>query len=126
MGDRVLHIALCTSIFGLVLLTFVAEALEPPYSRIAEINTGFVGKNVHLQGEISDVHKFKGGSLLLKVSELNHSVDVFIPYGVSSQVDLGSSLRQKLDLIGVVEVYEGRLEIVVDKESNVRLVEDES
>ncbi|MBM3308646.1 MAG: hypothetical protein FJY77_00165 [Candidatus Altiarchaeales archaeon] len=125
MGDWVLHIALLTSVVGLVLLTVSSEYLEPPYSEVGSINTGFVGKNVHLKGEVTSIHKFKGGSLLVKVSGQNSSIDVFVPYAVASQVNLDDAPGRAVDLIGAVEVYNGRLEVVVDKESNVRLIEDD-
>lgn len=125
MGDWVLHIALCTSIFGLGLLTLASEFLEPPYSKIESINTGFIGKSVHLAGEVSGIHKFKGGSLLIKLSDGNNSVDIFLPYPVPSQINFEPALNQSIDLIGVVEVYDGRLEVAVEKQSNVRLIEDE-
>ena len=126
MGDWVLHIALCTSIVGLVLITFASEALEPPYSSVGDIDTGFIGKNVHIRGNISDIHQFKGGSLMIKISELNDTLDIFLPYSVSTQIDFNPELGNLVDLIGVIEVYQGRLEVVVDKQSNLRLVENES
>ena len=126
MGDWVLYTALATSIAGLMLLTFVSESLEPPYSAVAEINPGFIGKSVHLRGEVSDLYEFKGGSVLVTLSGGNSSIDIFLPYSVSTQIAFKPAINQALDVIGVVEVYKGRLEVVVGRESDIRLIEDES
>jgi len=125
MGDRVVHVALAAAIVGLVVLTFASEALEPPYSPVAQVDAGFIGKNVHLSGTVESVHRFKGGSLVLTLSEENHSVDVFITQTVAAQLGFTPAERQTIDVIGVVEVYNGRLEVAVEKPETVQVRTDE-
>jgi DNA/RNA endonuclease YhcR with UshA esterase domain len=126
VGDGVVHIALATAIVGLVVLTYASEALEPPYSPISQVNAGFIGKSVHLSGRVGSVHQFKGGSLVLTMPEGNHSVDVFIAKTVADQLSFTPAEGQSIDVIGVVEVYNGRLEVVASKPSTLQLVKDES
>ncbi|MDD5111489.1 MAG: exodeoxyribonuclease VII large subunit [Candidatus Altiarchaeota archaeon] len=126
MGDVVLRLALCTSIVGLMVLAVVSESLEPPYSMLRDVSTGSVGKNVRIAGTLSGIHAFKGGSLLLTLADGNGSVDVFVPYSAARNLGFKPSAGQSIDVIGSVEIYNGRLEISVEEPARIRLVEDES
>lgn len=116
-----LHISLIISISGLLVLTFANESLEPPLSRIDQINTNSLGKNVHVRGNISSVHEFGGGSILLVLDDSSGMIDVYLPYNVADSVS-GLVNSTGLEVIGSVEVYRGKLEIVVENVGGVRAV----
>jgi DNA/RNA endonuclease YhcR with UshA esterase domain len=126
MGDATRHIALATSIAGLMILAVVHETLEPPYTAIEDLNAGFIGKNVHITGSVRQLHTFKGGSILITLCNTDSDVDVFLPYQTSSQITFKPAINQSLDVIGTIESYNGRLEVVVEKQSSIRLTEDEN
>lgn len=107
-----LHLSLVISISGLLILTFASENLEPPLSEINQINTNSLGKNVHLRGNISGIHEFKGGSMLLVLEDSTGSIDVYLPYNVAMEIDLVNSTE--LEIIGSVEIYKGKLEIIIE------------
>jgi len=125
MGEGVVHVALATAIVGLVVLIYASEFLEPPYSPIPQVNAGFIGKSVRVKGNVDSVHQFKGGSLVLALSEGNHSVDVFIGKAVVDRLSFTPVAQQAIEVIGVVELYNGRLEVVVEKPETVHVVNDE-
>lgn len=121
MGDSILYISLCTSITGLLILAFVSESLEPPYSKIEDVKANSIGKNVHVRGNVSDVHKFDGGSALIKLLDETSTMDVYLPYNTMQHLKK-LKVGTELDFIGTIEVYQGRLEVVVEKPENIREV----
>lgn len=125
MTETTAIIAVATSILGLILLTIASESLEPPYSRIGDLNTASAGTNIHLQAEITNVKEFKGGSVMLTLSQDNNTVDVFLPYPTPQQLDFKPKTKQRIDVIGTAEIYKGKLEITVEKPGNIRQIKDE-
>ncbi len=107
-----LHLSLIISISGLLILTFANENLKPPLSEINQINVNSLGKNVHIRGNISKIHEFKGGSMLLVLADPTGRIDVYLPHNVAREIDLVNSTE--LEIIGSVEIYRGKLEIVVE------------
>lgn len=121
MSEKILYLALSISILGLILLIYASEALEPPLSSIEEITTNGLGKNVHVIGNVERVHEFEGGSALLTLGDNNTDIDVYLPYNTAKQIDL-KLLDKRVDVIGEVQVYNGRLEIIVDNKDSIRIL----
>jgi RecJ-like exonuclease len=121
MDFGILQISLIISIAGLLILTFANESLEPPLSVIDQINANHLGKNVHLRGNVSGIHEFKGGSVLLTLEDYSGKIDVYLSYGVvREKPDLLKA--RELDIIGSVEVYGGRLEILIESIDGIRVI----
>lgn len=118
MDLGLIHLALVISIAGLLLLAFSNEFLEPPLSRIDQISSNSLGKNVHIKGNVSDKHEFAGGSILLSVEDSTGSIDVYLPYDAAKRYSHNSST---LDIIGSVELYKGKLEVVVEDINGLRV-----
>ena len=116
-----MYVALVLSVLGLGLLIIVSGFLEPAYVKVGDVDSGMLENSVRLKGVVAGVHAFKGGSLLLSVADGNSSVDVYLPYSVSSGLDKASVNGSAIDVVGVVELYNGKLEVVADKPENVRL-----
>jgi len=124
MTDRLLYVALVLSVAGLVLLVFVSHYVEPPYIKVGGLDSGMLEKNVHLKGVVSGVHEFKGGSLLMNLSEDGSTVDVYLPYSVSVGLNKSSVDGSKVDVTGVIQLYQGRLEVVVSKSEDLVIYND--
>jgi len=121
MTDKILYIALCISIVGLLILTYVSEILEPPISRIGDINTNSLGKNLHVRGNVSRIHEFKGGSIILTIRDNTGEVDVYLDYYIAKSMP--EILKAKeVDVIGELDEYEGRLEIIPKKSNWIRII----
>lgn len=118
MGETPLYVAAGISILGLLILAYVSETLEPPVSEIGQITTNDLGKNVHIRGIVTDVHEFKGGSKPLMVDDATGSVEVYLPYSTATGID--GEPKDSIDVLGTVQVYRGKLEIVVDDPENLR------
>lgn len=116
MSDKVLYLAFCISIIGLLILTYVSEVLNPPVSGIGDINTNSIGRNLHVTGNVSRIHEFKGGSIILTVKDSTGEIDVYLDYYTAKSMP-GILEAKEVDVIGEVDEYKGRLEIK-PKESN--------
>lgn len=116
MGNKVLYLAFCISIIGLLILTYVSEVLNPPVSMIGDINTNSLGRNLHVRGNVSRTHEFKGGSIILTVKDSTGEIDVYLDYYTAKSMP-GILEAKEVDVIGEVDEYKGRLEIK-PKESN--------
>jgi len=121
MSDRLLYVAVLLSVFGLLLLVFISTFFDLPYVRVGDVDSRFLEKNVHLKGVVSGVHQFKGGSILLSVTQDNSTIDVYLPYSIASTLNKTTVSGASVDLIGVVQLYDGKVEVVVDKQEDLVL-----
>ena len=120
MTNKLFYIALVTSVAGLLLLTYVADVLEPDIIEISKIDNDYLYKMVHVQGEIVDLKKFKGGSVLLKVDDKTGIIDVYLPYHVAKKVNVKEG--RGVDVIGEVDLWEGNLEIKINDLRHITII----
>lgn len=116
------YLALGISITGLLILAFASESLNPPISKIEQIDTNSLGKNVHIQGNISRIHRFGGGSILLVIDDGTGEIDVYMPYRIAQDIaDFTNS--SGIDVIGEVTIYKGKTELIVNDVDNIKFIE---
>ena len=121
--DKLLYSAFIVSMVGLLILTFAYQSIEPPLSRVSDIDQNSLGKNIRVQGNISRIHEFKGGSILVVLNDNGSEIDLYLPYYVSKSILDDISRAERIDVIGTVEIYKGKVEIVVDDKDSIRIVE---
>ena len=121
MSERLLYAAVLLSVFGLVLLVLVSSLIELPYVKVGDVDSSLLERNVHLRGDVAGVHAFKGGSLLITLAEDNSTIDVYLPYSVAIGLNETELDGAKADLVGVVQLYNGKLEVVVGKAGDLVL-----
>jgi len=119
VADGMLYLALAASTAGLVLITLVSPSIEPPVSGVADIDASSLEKVVKFEGNVSRQHLFKGGSMVLSVSDGPASVDVFIPYDKASGFSRLKLVGKNVEVTGVVRLYQGRVEVVVEKQGSM-------
>jgi DNA/RNA endonuclease YhcR with UshA esterase domain len=120
METQLVRTALAISVVGLLLLAYAGESLQPPLCEIKQITGGDLGRNVHFAGNITRAHIFKGGSMVLTVNDSSGGIDVYVPYDVAAaRPDLSNA--SGIEVVGVVEVYRGRLEISIEGESSLKV-----
>ncbi|OYT53537.1 MAG: hypothetical protein B6U72_05390 [Candidatus Altiarchaeales archaeon ex4484_2] len=123
MESKFLYLSLLLSITGLLILAYVTETIEPPISKTADIQSFALGKNVHLQGNITSIHRFDGGSMILTLGDAAGEIKVYLPYTIASNFREQLRVNTSLDLIGVVELYKGTLEVVVENHNALGVCE---
>jgi len=117
-SDKILFLAAFTSIVGLMLLSYASESLEPPLMPIESVSIEHIEKNVHVSGEISSIKKFNDNSL--SISLVKSSTEVYIPKNIAEKINFTKG--SYLDLIGTVKMYNGKIEISVLNEKNIRII----
>ncbi len=121
MESKFLYLSLLLSITGLLILAYTTETIEPPTSKIADVQSYALGKNVHLHGNITDIHRFEGGSMVLTLGDGTGEIKVYLPYTTASCFRERLGVNKCLDLVGVVELYGGSLEVVVERNNALRV-----
>lgn len=122
MANKILYLALITSIAGLMLLTYAANILEPDIIEISKIDNNYLYKNVHVNGEIVALNKFKGGNILLIVGDETGTIDVFLEYPLAKKLNLNFQDGEKVDVIGTVNDYNGNLQINVNDYKHIIII----
>jgi DNA/RNA endonuclease YhcR with UshA esterase domain len=104
------RIALGVSVLGLLIFTYASMLMEPPLSKIAALDSNSIGKQVHVQGLVSDVHTFKGGSISVLINDGSGDIDVFVSYYLANST-APIAKGNILEVIGELDEYQGKLEI---------------
>jgi DNA/RNA endonuclease YhcR with UshA esterase domain len=110
MTDKIIYIALGVSVLGLLIFTYASMLMEPPLSKIAALDSNSIGKQVHVQGLVSDVHTFKGGSISVLINDGSGDIDVFVSYYLANST-APIAKGNILEVIGELDEYQGKLEI---------------
>jgi DNA/RNA endonuclease YhcR with UshA esterase domain len=121
MTGRIIYVALGVSVLGLLIFTYASMLLEPPLSKIGALGTTFIGKQVHVQGLVSNVHKFKGGSVTVSIGDGSGDIDVFMGPRLANSTALIAK-GNILKVIGELDEYDGKLEIKPKNADSVRIV----
>ncbi len=122
MESRFLYISLILSIIGLLILVYATIAIDLPKSKIRDVSASHLGKNIRVQGNITDVHIFKGGTISLKLRDETGEVKVYLPYNTATRYSEHIAEGASADLVGVVELYRGDIEVVVENPDSFRLI----
>ncbi len=121
MSGRIVYVALGVSVLGLLIFTYASMVMEPPVSKIGVLGSGSIGRQVHVRGNVSEVYKFKGGSVTFSVDDGSGVIDVFVSYymaNATSRVVKGCGV----DVIGELDEYKGALEVKPKNADSVRIV----
>ncbi len=121
MTDRLIYVALAVSVVGLLMLTYVSMVFDPPVASIGSIGTSSVGKSLHVAGNVSSFYEFKGGSQTLVLDDGTGKIDVYVDYSIAKAIP-SLSKANKLDVVGVVDEYNGVLEIKPGNPDQVRIL----
>jgi len=110
MTDKIIYVALGVSVLGLLIFTYASILMEPPLSKISALDTASIGKQIHVQGVVSEVHKFKGGSITVSLNDGSGDIDVFVSYYMANST-APIAKGNIVEVIGELDEYKGKLEI---------------
>ena len=110
MTDKIIYVALGVSVLGLLIFTYASMLLEPPLSKIAALDSNSIGKQIHVQGLVAEVHRFKGGSNTVSINDGSGDIDVFVSYYMSNST-APITKGKILEVVGELDEYQGKLEI---------------
>jgi len=109
MKDKtLLKTALTCSIIGLIILFFISERIEVDEITIDKLDEMEIGKTVKIKGYIEDVANMEKVAFLKVAQEKTEVVSIVLFKEENISLDTGDYV----EVIGEVEDYEGKKEIV--------------
>jgi len=128
MEEKFILIAcfLC-SISGLTLIYFSSKALSPEKVSIPEINFEMVGRVVTTEGKIVNVRFHEAGHMFLTLQDGKTRIQIPIFSNLREKLENFGLSREdfregrRIEVTGLVEEYDGQLQIVPRKLSDIRV-----
>ena len=123
-------ISLLTSVIGLVFIYIAAINLEPKQIELKDINPELVGRSVSTTGEIVYRKTHDAGHLFLTISDGDTKIAVPLFAGFLNtlkEVDLTEDDFEEgteISVSGLVDEYQGQLQIIPRRVSDVKILSD--
>lgn len=105
---KILHISFAITIFGILILLLLSNILQPPLTKINQLTTKQLNKQIQIQGEIIKIQTqptFQIITIQDSTSEINAILTI------SSNI----KINQKIILIGTLTQYKDQLQIQTNK-----------
>lgn len=107
---NLLKISLSISLFGILLLLFLINTLQPKLTDIENINDKLLNKKVQVQGTISNIKAYKNSNFqVITIKDPTGEIDI-----TTSQI-LNLTKEQNITVIGVINEYKQNLQIQAEK-----------
>ncbi len=116
MNDsQIAKLCLLIAVSGIILLFAYTALLEPEAVKIGNIDDSMLGRKVLLEGAVRDLSE-KDGNVFITLSDGNETDVVVFERTASNQpfvyhIEKNTAIR----VVGKVESYNGRLEIIAEK-----------
>ncbi len=108
---NLLKISVITSIIGLILLFLFANSLTKEVTKISSLKIGQIAR---ITGMVTSFYHSKKGHIFLKVADNTGEIDVVV-FNSSKEIEKVRNLElgDEVDIIGRVEEYKGKKEIIL-------------
>lgn len=112
--DKIRTISLFLSIIGLLALAFLSFIIEPEKVEISEIDRKMVGHYVSTSGKVVNKPILKDSGIFFTITDGKKSIKVVI-FSRYFPEELVISKNDEVEVIGKIQEYKGKLEIVGKK-----------
>lgn len=126
--DKLLKIALITSLIGLIGLIIFTPSIEVKKVEIQDINRGMIDEEVSIEGVVSDVKSSASkSSYFLTVNDGTDQMSLIIFESQLAQledngIDIGSYKGKKVNVVGTVTQYNSQLELILSSGDDIKMV----
>ena len=126
--DKLLKIALITSLIGLIGLIIVTPSIEVKKVEIQDINRGMIDEEVSIEGVVSDVKSSASkSSYFLTVNDGTGQMSLIIFESQLAQledngIDIDSYKGKKVNVVGTVTQYNSQLELILSSGDDIKMV----
>lgn len=126
--DKLLKIALITSLIGLIGLIIFTPSIEVKKVEIQDINRGMIDEEVSIEGVVSDVKSSASkSSYFLTVNDGTDQMSLIIFESQLAQledngIDIESYKGKKVNVVGTVTQYNSQLELILSSGDNIKMV----
>ena len=126
--DKLLKIALITSLIGLIGLIIFTPSIEVKKVEIQDINRGMIDEEVSIEGVVSDVKASASkSSYFLTVNDGTGQMSLIIFESQLAQledngIDIESYKGKKVNVVGTVTQYNSQLELILSSGDDIKMV----
>lgn len=126
--DKLLKIALITSLIGLIGLIIFTPSIEVKKVEIQDINRGMIDEEVSIEGVVSDVKSSASkSSYFLTVNDGTGQMSLIIFESQLAQledngIDIESYKGKKVNVVGTVTPYNSQLELILSSGDDIKMV----
>lgn len=126
--DKLLKIALITSLIGLIGLIIFTPSIEVKKVEIQDINRGMIDEEVSIEGVVSDVKSSASKSrYFLTVNDGTDQMSLIIFESQLAQledngIDIESYKGKKVNVVGTVTQYNSQLELILSSGDDIKMV----
>lgn len=126
--DKLLKIALITSLIGLIGLIIFTPSIEVKKVEIQDINRGMIDEEVSIEGVVSDVKSSASkSSYFLTVNDGTDQMSLIIFESQLAQledngIDIESYKGKKVNVVGTVTQYNSQLELILSSGDDINMV----
>ncbi|WP_296874512.1 exodeoxyribonuclease VII large subunit [uncultured Methanobrevibacter sp.] len=126
--DKLLKIALVTSLIGLIGLIAFTPTIEVKEVDIKDINRGMIDEEVSIKGVITDVAQSSSKtSYFLTVNDGEAQIQLIIFESQvaeieSKNLDIDSFKNHKVQVVGTVTQYNSEMELILSRGDSLRIV----
>ncbi len=126
--DKLLKIALITSLIGLIGLIIFTSSIEVKKVEIQDINRGMIDEEVSIEGVVSDVKSSASkSSYFLTVNDGTGQMSLIIFESQLAQledngIDIESYKGKKVNVVGTVTQYNSQLELILSSGDDIKMV----
>ena len=126
--DKLLKIALITSLIGIIGLIAFTTTIEVKEVDIKDINRGMIDEEVRVDGVISDVAQSKSKtSYFLTINDGEAQIQLIIFESQvaeiqSRNIDIEDFKDHKVEVVGTVTQYNSEMELILSSGDSLRMV----
>lgn len=126
--DKLLKIALITSLIGLIGLIIFTPSIEVKKVEIQDINRGMIDEEVSIECVVSDVKSSASkSSYFLTVNDGTGQMSLIIFESQLAQledngIDIESYKGKKVNVVGTVTQYNSQLELILSSGDDIKMV----
>jgi DNA/RNA endonuclease YhcR with UshA esterase domain len=127
--DKLLKIALITSLIGLIGLIIFTPLIEVKEVKISDINRAMIDEEVSINCVVSDVKSSKSGSsYFLTINDGTGQMPLIIfesqiAQMQSNSLEIKDFKDKKVNVVGKVTEYNNELEIVLSSGDSLKIIE---
>ena len=126
--DKLLKIALITSLVGIIGLIAFTPTIEVKEVDIKDINRGMIDEEVRIDGVISDIAQSKSKtSYFLTINDGEAQIQLIIFESQvgeiqSRNIDIEDFRGHKVEVVGTVTQYNSEMELILSSGDSLRMV----
>ena len=126
--DKILKIALITSLIGIIGLIITTPTIEVKEIEIGQISRSIIDEEVAIKGVVENVQALSNGeTYILTVNDGTGRIEVVIFQSEvveiqESETPLDTFKNKKVEVIGTITEYNSKMEIILSSSNSLKIV----